>query len=395
MELFRDNWSYLKVEMSWLERILLNAVAKARIQEAKLNRHAKTNADRATRDWWEGIVSFEKVGYDSPPPDRRATPAQSYQQQLDSRIKQSQSAGIDLVLPRLCDRYKLSLFERQAMLLAIAPEIHRRYSELCGYLAGSAGLPTVDLALRLFCRDDQAWRQGRSQLLSGALVTEGFLLPVMSSASPAQSFLQQPLKLNPHLVSDLVGDLGESGRRFDGCSDSAMTISIVMPIVLREILLPTKLKTQMTRTVTWTTTKLKTIVTSQALMFTGLDRLLIEPDCWSTFYATIAQEMAMQPEQLDLDSLDLQSILTRWQNSIPIENTIKNPAIPKLLVIRSAQVLLSRHCLLSRAEKIKFIAQIRSVYKLVLLELPYPMAIEQVWRSWILDTVSFPIDGRK
>ena len=103
----------------------------------------------------------------------------------------------------------------------------------------------------------------------------------------------------------------------------------------------------------------------------------------------------MQPEQLDLDALDLRSILTRWQNSIPIENTIKNPAIPKLLVIRSAQVLLSRHCLLSRAEKIKFMAQLRSVYKLVLLELPYPIAIEQVWRSWISGSVSFPIDSRK
>jgi len=355
-------------------------VAKARIQEAKLNRHAKTNADRATRDWWEGIVSFEKVGYDSPPPARRVNPDQSYQQQLDSRIKQSQAAGIDLVLPRLCDRYKLSLFERQTILLAIAPEIHRRYGELCGYLAGSTGLPTVDLALRLFCRDDQAWRQGRSQLLTGALVTEGFLLPVISSA---QSFLQQPLKLNPYLVSDLVG----SEPRFQGCSDPAM----ITPIVFGETLLPTKLKTQMTRT----TTKLKTIGPSQALMFTGLDRLLIEPDDWSTFYGTIAQKMAMEPEQIDLDSLDLRSILTRWQNSIPIATTIEESDTPKLLVIRSAQVLLSRHALLSRVEKIKFMAQLRSVYKLVLLELPYPIAIEQVWRSWILDSISFPIDGRK
>ena len=376
MELFRDNWSYLKIEMSWLERILLNAVAKARVQEAKLNRHAKTNADRATRDWWEGIVSFEKVGYDSPPPARRVNPDQSYQQQLDSRIKQSQAAGIELMLPRLCDQYNLSLFERQTILLAIAPEIHRRYGELCGYLAGSAGLPTVDLALRLFCRDDQAWRQGRSQLLAGALVTEGFLLPVISSA---QSFLQQPLKLNPYLVSDLVG----SGPRFEGCSDPAM----ITPIVFGETLLPTKLKTQMTRT----TTKLKTIVSSQALIVTGLDRLLIEPNDWSTFYGTIAQKMAMEPEQINLDSLDLRSILTCWQNLIPIEDT----HTAKLLVIRSAQVLLSRHGLLSRVEKMKFMTQVRSVYKLVLLELPYPMAIEQVWRSWISDSVSFPIDGRK
>ncbi len=395
MELFRDNWSYLKVEMSWLERILLNAVAKARIQEAKLNRHAKTNADRATRDWWEGIVSFEKVGYDSPPPARRVNSDQSYQQQLDSRIKQSQAAGIELMLPRLCDRYHLSLFERQTILLAIAPEIHRRYGELCGYLAGSAGLPTVDLTLRLFCRDDLAWRQGRSQLLTGALVTEGFLLPVKSSASSAQSFLQQPLKLNPHLVSDLlsdlVGDVGVLERRFEGCSDRVVTISIVRPIVLGETLLPTKLKTQMTRLMT----KLKTIVSSQALIVTGLDRLLIEPDDWSTFYGTIAQKMAMQPEQIDLDSLDLRSILTRWPSSIPIETTIEPSNTSKLLVIRSAQVLLSRHSFLSRVEKMKFITQVRSIYKLVVLELPYPMAIEQVWRSWILDSISLPIENRK
>ncbi len=382
--------------MSWLERILLNAVAKARIQEAKLNRHAKTNADRATGDWWEGIVSFEKVGYDSPPPARRVNSDQSYQQQLDSRIKQSQAAGIELMLPRLCDRYNLSLFERQTILLAIAPEIHRRYGELCGYLAGSAGLPTVDLALRLFCRDDQAWRQGRSLLLTGALVTEGFLLPVMSSTSSTQSFLQQPLKLNPHLVSDLLGDLVSDvdmlARRFDGWSDPAMTSPIVRPtlrppvrpIVLGETLLPTKLKTQMTRT----TAKLKTIVSSQALIITGLDRLLIEPDNWSTFYGTIAQKMAMQPEQIDLDSLDLRSILICWQSSMPIATTIEESDTPKLLVIRSAQVLLSRHSLLSRAEKMKFITQVRSIYKLVLLELSYPMAIEQVWRSWILDSIS-------
>ena len=378
MELLKDNWAYLKVEMSWLERILLNAVAKARIQETKLNRHAKTNADRATRHWWEGIVSFEKVGYDSPPPARSAKPAQSYQQQLDARVKQSQAAGIDLVLPSLCDRYNLSLFERQAVLLAIAPEIHRRYGELCGYLASSDGLPTVDLALRLFCRDDQAWRQGRSQLLSGVLVTEGFLLPAMSSA---QSFLQQPLKLNPYLVSDLVG----SGPRFEGCSE--VQPPIVTPIIFDPTVLSGKLKTQATRTTTkLKASALKTSAPSQAFIFTGLDRLLIEPDYWSAFYGTIAEKMAMQPDQLDLDSLDL-LLLKSWRNSMPIQNS----DMPKLLVIRSAQVLLSRHSLLSRAEKIKFMAQVRSVYSLVLLELPYPMALEQVWRSWILDSISFPI----
>ncbi len=366
--------------MSWLERILLNAVAKARIREAKLKHHTKTNADRATRDWWEGIVSFETVGHDSPPPDRHGKPAQSYEQHLNARIKQSQAAGIELLLPRLCDRYKLSVFERQTMVLAIAPEIHRRYGDLCGYLTGSAGLPTVDLALRLFCRDDLAWRQGRSQLVSGALVTEGFLLPIVS---PVQSFLQQPLKLNPHLVSDLMSDLG-TGLSFEGCSASQQVR--ITPITFGSMLLPAKLKTQINRI----TTTLKTLVPSgQALVFTGLDRLLVTPDCWSAFYGTIAQTMEMQPEQLDLESVDLRSVVTRWQCSMPDADS------PRLLVIRSAHLLLSRHSLLSRAEKIKFIGEIRSAYKLVVLDLLYPMALEQVWRSWISDSISFPIERRK
>ncbi len=408
MEPFRDNWSYLKVEMNWLERILLNAVAKARAVEAKTNRHAKTAADRASRDWWMGLMNFEKVGYDSPPPKANlganlgvnpgssastsasasAKPTLSYHQQLEARIRQSQAVGVQLVLPELCDRYGLSLFERQAVVLAIAPEVHRRYGELCGYLSGQtsqvgglAGLPTVDLALRLFCRDDQAWRLGRSQLLSGPLATEGLLVPGLLTA---QSFLQQPLKLNPYWVSELLG--GGNGVAGNGVVGEP-SVSPIGPIRSAETTLSAKLKTQVKRT----TTRLKTSPTpGSGLLCIGLDRLWSsDPEDWVGFYSAIAKPLKMQPYSLDLAVLNLRDLSPILQGG-PIDLSIAADS-PKLLVIRSAGRLLSRNSPLTQVEKVQFIRQMRSDYDLVLLETSYPIALEQVWRSWIRESFTFPL----
>ncbi len=395
VEPFRDNWSYLKVEMNWLERILLNAVAKARAVEAKTNRHVKTAADRASRDWWMGLMNFEKVGYDSPPPhgnlganpgvnsgaNPAAKSAQSYQQQLEARIRQSQAVGVQLMLPELCDRYGLSLFERQALLLAISPEVHRRYGELCGYLNGQiqvsgvglVGLPTVDLALRLFCRDDQAWRLGRSQLLSGPLATEGLLVPGLLTA---QSFLQQPLKLNPYRVSELLG-----GVPVNGVTGDEVPVSPIEPIPSVETMLCAKLKTQVKRT----TTKLKALPNpGSGLLYIGFDRLAADSETWDGFYGAIAKTLKIQPYSLDLAVLDLRDLSPVLQNS-PISES------PKLLVLRSAGRLLSRNAPLTPVEKVQIIRQMRSEYHLVLLEIPYPIALEQVWRSWIRESFIFPL----
>ncbi len=387
VEPFRDNWSYLKVEMNWLERILLNAVAKARVVEAKTNRHGKTAADRASRDWWMGLMSFEKVGYDSPQPSANPSansstkPAQSYQQQLDARIRQSQAVGVQLVLPALCDRYALSQFERQALLLAIAPEVHRRYGELCGYLSGQAsvGLPTVDLALRLFCRDDQAWRLGRSQLLTGSLATEGVLVPFLLTP---QSFLQQPLKLNPHWVTELLG--GEGGVR-SVAAESPVSGLPIAPIPSSETPLSTKLKAQVKRM----TTQLKTVTNpGSALLYVGLDRIFLpNSEDWTGFYSAIAETLKLDPEFMDLATFNLVGLSTMLTNPAPPSE----PASSRLLVIRSAQRLLSRKVPLTQAEKVQFIRQVQGDYELVLLEVPYAIALEQVWRSWIQESFNFPL----
>ena len=45
---FADNWSYLKAELAWLDRVLMRSLAKQRQNNQEVDRVAKSAADRAT-----------------------------------------------------------------------------------------------------------------------------------------------------------------------------------------------------------------------------------------------------------------------------------------------------------------------------------------------------------
>lgn len=204
MEAFSDNWAYLKVELNWLERLLMMAVAKQRQETKELDTIARTRGDRATSHWWKGVITVEKGGYDSPRPVV-AHSVGNYHEQLETRIQASAQQGIFLALPQLCDRLALSRFEKQVLLLALAPEIHHRYSDLLEYLCQQS-LPTVDLALRLFCRSDQAWREGRLKFL-----TAPFQVLIQLLEDKPGPLLKRSIKLSDDLVTFLLAAGPERG----------------------------------------------------------------------------------------------------------------------------------------------------------------------------------------
>lgn len=181
-EPFLDNWAYLKVELNWLERLLLTAVARQRKDTKTIERISQTKADRVTSHWWKGVVNFEEViASDSPADRRKSAPTASYQQQLDARIQASWQKGIGLALPILCDRLELNVFEKNAILIALAPEVHRRYAQMYGYLQTGEDTPerpTIDLVLRLLCRTDAEWRIARSSFLSSSRLMQSGLITV-------------------------------------------------------------------------------------------------------------------------------------------------------------------------------------------------------------------------
>jgi hypothetical protein len=205
-ESFTDNWAYLKVELNHLERLLLAAVAKQKKENKEADRFLRTPADRASQHWLQGLMNLEgTIGYDSPPPVRPKQTT-SYAQQLEQRIQATQQQGKLLALPALCDRLKLSGFEKNLLLLGIAPEIHRRYARLYEYLNGSdRHLLTVDLALRLLCRTDPEWRQARARLQMDAPLVQHQLIEIL--AQEHRPFLQHSVRLSPALINYLLSEV--------------------------------------------------------------------------------------------------------------------------------------------------------------------------------------------
>ncbi|MBD2021386.1 hypothetical protein H6F43_14490, partial [Leptolyngbya sp. FACHB-36] len=216
-EPFPDNWTYLKTELAWLDRLLSLAVAQQRKDTKEVNQLARSTADRVTSHWWKGLVTLEgEISSDSPVdmPRRKSTAKGSHQQQMAARILASQQQGIVLGIPLLSDRLQLTPFERTLVLLALAPEINRRYGRLYNYLqnieqSNAPGLPTVDLILRLCCRTEVEWRSARQCFTTSPLIHHHLLeLP----STQQESLLTRPVKLCDALVTYLLSEQPAASR---------------------------------------------------------------------------------------------------------------------------------------------------------------------------------------
>lgn len=209
---FDNNWTYLKTELRWLDRVLMMAVSRKRQDDKTLNRVANSSADKVTSHWWKGIITVNR-GIDDregPPPKLPAQPTQvvSYSQQLEARIQASYRAGITLAVPLLRDRLKLSEIEKNIVLMAIAPEINRRYGRLYDFLQEEEGaladLPTVDLCLRLLCRNDNDWQQARARLTANrSLVNLGLVEWIGDEDG---TLLSQQVRVSDELANFLLAD---------------------------------------------------------------------------------------------------------------------------------------------------------------------------------------------
>ncbi|MEB3358713.1 MAG: AAA family ATPase [Synechococcales bacterium] len=210
---FADNWAYLKVELSWLDRILMMALARHRQDKKGVDHIAQTGADRVSSHWWKGVISIDgKVAYDEyRNPSKASTGAQkiSYQQQIDTRIHLSRQQGVALALPELCDRLRLTLFEKNLVLMALAPEVNRRYARLYHYLQSdrqqdAADLPTVELVLRILCRNDKEWRMARNRISAESPLLHHQLVKLLFQ--PQETFLTASIRLSGSLVDYLLAE---------------------------------------------------------------------------------------------------------------------------------------------------------------------------------------------
>lgn len=211
---FTDNWAYLKTELAWLDRVLMVAVSRQRKEAKGVDRVAQTAADRVSSHWWQGVISLEgKIAYDEHRPEasvEAGTQRGRYQQQLESKIRASLGGGIFLALPGLSDRLQMPAFEKNLILLALAPEVNRRYGSIYQFLQGEeksteSDLPTVDLALRLFCRNDREWCVARQHLFSRSVLYQRGLLELLPRNNSTS--LNWRVRLTPRLLNFLLADV--------------------------------------------------------------------------------------------------------------------------------------------------------------------------------------------
>ena len=128
--------------------------------------------------------------------------------ELAERLLEDEVGPVPTRLRRLSELFGLSAFEREALLVCLAPDVDLRYERLYAYLQDdvSRRRPTVDLVLRLLglTAHDSAAEERNALGPGGRLMRRGLLTPPSEETTQA-SLLARPLRIEERIVDYLVG----------------------------------------------------------------------------------------------------------------------------------------------------------------------------------------------
>jgi hypothetical protein len=397
-ESFASNWDYLKSELRWLDQVLMLAVARQRKEVQDTDRVAQNKADRVSSHWWKGLVSLDgEIAYDEHRPAGSGVKV-SYQQQLEAKIQLSYRRGVLLALPLLRDRLGLSLFEKKLVLMSLAPEMNRRYARLYRYLQGEdskTDLPTVDLVLRLLCRNDSEWRSARTRLTTASPLMRLELLRLVDSPD---TFLNRPLQLAEPLIRFLLSEQP---------NDQALELLLQSNAKPRPALLD-----HSTTTVAWSDLLLPApLMTSMQYLEQRVKGHLRAEERWGfdiqnpTTYQpgavalwvgqpgtgkTMAAGAIAHALETPLYTVDLAQIEPD-QDLRLLEEILTTD--PTFLLVKSAQRWLSRSSTLSAAALQQFLTQRRSMPGVTLFSVHHHPLLSHQWQRLIDQTLLFPMPG--
>ncbi|MBD2112571.1 MULTISPECIES: ATP-binding protein [Cyanophyceae] len=139
-----------------------------------------------------------------PPGYPRYSPAQSTEMP-SSQIQPSSRLGL------LQQQFDLPIFDLDVILIALAPELDRRYEQIYAYLQqdGRSVRPSVNLVLNLLCADAAEKLQRRSHFAPIAPLRHNDLLQLSPPQPTNQSsLLAQEISLDPAIVRYLLHETG-------------------------------------------------------------------------------------------------------------------------------------------------------------------------------------------
>ena len=399
---FADNWNYLRTELHWLDRLLMGAVARQRKETKEIDRVSQSKADQATSHWWKGLITSEgNAAYDEYR-QPNSSPKTGYQSQLEAQIQSAQQQGILLALPSLRERLGLTLFEKNLVLMSLAPEVNRRYARIYRYLQGEEdsrnNLPTLDLVLRLLCKNDQEWRNARQLLVCQSRLLRYKLLDLLSVQT--DSLLNAPLKLAVPLVNYLLAEQ-PTAQALDELLTAHGLLSATVPqvrVVSRSATLQwlqqkplssdlppltaclpeatqTTLNSMEQRIQGYSKAIQQWQIPAKTLVSPGLIALLTGANEADKTIAAMTlsaglQKPLLQANLAQIDPLNYADLLK--------EITV---AAPSVLLIQSAELWLKRSSLLSAAMLHQFWAERRRIPAMTLLSVTQPAAVPRYWRQ--------------
>jgi hypothetical protein len=385
---FVDNWAYLKTELSWLDRLLMLAVGRQRQDVKETDRIARHSGDRATSHWWKGIITLDgQPGHDDHrKPVRVAESKISYSQQLEARIQASYDQGVALALPLLRDYLHLSLFEKNVLLLALAPEINRRFGRLYSYLQrqdddADWDMPSVDLCLKLLCRNDREWRQAREKLAGpNSLIERG----ILEWLDPGEAtLLSRHLRLSDEVAAYLLAEQPNPDRLVQIVPPIEVEAAPVVDWLSQErpslpwkaLILPEPL-----------VANLKALTQSVKASPHGPGRVVLLDGDPGTGKTTAARAIA-SALHLHLTWTDLATIPEEAAEDV--FSQLYQPML-EILLIKSAQHWFGRHATLETAQLQRWLQERQSQPGLTLLTVHHLQSIKPSWRQQLDGIITLP-----
>lgn len=403
---FADNWAYLKTELSWLDRLLMLAIARQKKETKAVNKVAKTSADRVSAHWWKGVIAVAQPAYDDCRAPVKTQPKfVGYQQQLESRIQMSAKDEIVLALPSLRHYLNLSLFEKNLILMAVAPEINRRYGRLYHYLqtgedsATVSDLPTVDLALRLLCRNDLERRRARAKLTAPESLIDRQILRYVSVRPSTR--LNSYLQLTDDWVNYLLAERPDQHVLFERLASKPVlalpaptaatrAVQIVQPEVSwDQLILPAPLLTQLQSLGQQASVGLLTPLAPGAVTCKGQVALLVGTA--GTGKQMAAKAIATSLRQ-PLVILDLSKV---HPDALPEVLATLDPNRHRVLLIKSATVWFGRNSALPSASLAQWLQQRQTSPGITLLSAHYLHTIRSQWRQQMDAIVTLPLPHKR
>lgn len=215
--LYHDNYDHIRDELAKLDLLIKRRVLLFRLHLKMMQKTASSHPMYISHDEVDWLLSRN-----DPPPvqsaelERIDRELELIRDRSSARAAESSGSGIFLALPQLAYLFGLSPFELLTVVICLAPELDRKYDKLYAYLQDdiTRKKPSVDLVLDLLCPTEPERWQARTLLSDQSpLFRAGILRKNDDSQSPSgSSGLSQFLKLDPHILSYLLGNNSIDGR---------------------------------------------------------------------------------------------------------------------------------------------------------------------------------------